>query len=85
VIHENRGLNEWVRSVADQLAEAGFIAIAPDLLSGTAPNGGKMSDFPDQGAGHGFMRAGEEANATEANKRAREQAWGRWKALLKKI
>jgi len=46
VIHENRGLTDWVRSVADQLAEAGYIAIAPDLLSGTAPGGGKTSDFP---------------------------------------
>jgi carboxymethylenebutenolidase len=34
VIHENKGLTDWVRSVADQLAEAGYIAIAPDLLSG---------------------------------------------------
>jgi carboxymethylenebutenolidase len=202
VIHENRGLNDWVRSVADQLAEEGFIAIAPDLLSGTAPGGGKTSDFPDldaarqaisklppdqvtsdlnaltdyviklpsankkvavagfcwggsqtfrfatsrpdlkaafvfygsapdnkeaiakikspvygfyagndarinaaipktaelmkeankkyepvtyEGAGHGFMRAGEEPDATEANKRARADAWVRWKSLLKKI
>jgi carboxymethylenebutenolidase len=46
VIHENRGLTDWVRSVADQLAEAGYIAIAPDLLSGAAPGGGKTSDFP---------------------------------------
>lgn len=34
VIHENRGLTEWVRHFADQLAAAGYIAIAPDLLSG---------------------------------------------------
>jgi len=33
VIHENRGLNDWARSFADQLAAAGYIAIAPDLLS----------------------------------------------------
>ncbi|MGH7594726.1 MAG: dienelactone hydrolase family protein [bacterium] len=202
VIHENRGLTDWVRSVADQLAEAGFIAIAPDLLSGTAPNGGKTSDFPsgdaareaisslppDQvtadlnavadyvaklpasngkvavagfcwggrqsfrfatsrpdlkaafvfygtgpeskddfakikcpiygfyggndarvnatipqsaefmktaaktfepitydGAGHGFMRAGEEPDAVAANKQARDQAWSRWQELLKKL
>lgn len=202
VIHENRGLTDWVRSVADQLAEAGYIAIAPDMLSGMAPNGGKTSDFPDgdsarqafqkltteqitadlnavanhvaklpasngkvavagfcwggrqsflfatnrpnlvaafvfygngpdtkeaiakikcpvygfyggndarvnetipksaelmketgktyepvtyEGAGHGFMRSGEEPNATEANKKARDEAWARWKALLKKI
>jgi carboxymethylenebutenolidase len=201
VIHENRGLTDWVRSVADQLAEAGYIAIAPDLLSGMGPNGGKTSDFSDgdaareaiskvtpeqanadlkavadymaklpaangkiavagfcwggrqsfrfaanradlkaafvfygtgadssdiarikcpvygfyggndarvnatipktaelmkqagkryepvtyEGAGHGFMRAGEEPEATEANKKARDEGWVRWKALLKKI
>jgi len=50
VIHENRGLTDWVRSVADQLAEAGYIAIAPDLLSGLGPNGGKTSDFSSQDA-----------------------------------
>lgn len=201
VIHENRGLTDWVRSVADQLAEAGYIAIAPDLLSGMAPNGGKTSDFPSgdaareaiskvtpeqatadlnavadyvaklpaangkvavagfcwggrqsfrfatnrpslaaafvfygngpdssdiarikcpvygfyggndarvnatipqtaawmkqagkifepviyNGAGHGFMRSGEEPNAEVANKKARDEGWVRWKNLLKKI
>ena len=202
VIHEIFGLTDWVRSVADQLAEAGYIAIAPDLLSGMAPNGGGTSEFadrsaigqafaklpPDQitadlnavadyvaklpaasgkvavagfcwgggqsfrfatnrpdlvaafvfygtgpdskeaiakikcsvygfyggndarvdatipksaelmkeggktyepvtyeGAGHGFMRAGEEPNANEANKKAREEAWSRWKGILKRI
>ena len=38
VIHENKGLNVWARSAADQFAEAGLIAIAPDLLSGLGPN-----------------------------------------------
>jgi len=37
VIHENRGLTDWVRSFADQLAKEGFLAIAPDLLSESAP------------------------------------------------
>jgi carboxymethylenebutenolidase len=50
VIHENRGLTDWVRTVADRLAENGYLAIAPDLLSGTAPNGGRTSDFPTQDA-----------------------------------
>jgi carboxymethylenebutenolidase len=45
VIHEIFGLTDWVRSVTDKLAENGYIAIAPDLLSGMAPNGGKSSDF----------------------------------------
>jgi len=47
VIHENKGLTDWVRSVADRLAEAGYIAIAPDLLSGMAPKSGNTNDFPD--------------------------------------
>jgi carboxymethylenebutenolidase len=50
VIHENRGLTDWVRSFADQLAEAGYLAIAPDLLSGDGPEGGKTSDFPSSDA-----------------------------------
>ena len=33
VIHEIYGLTPWIRAVADQLAEAGYIAIAPDLLT----------------------------------------------------
>lgn len=50
VIHENRGLNDWARTVADKLAEQGYIAIAPDLLSGTAPNGGGTKDFESEDA-----------------------------------
>ena len=40
VIHEIFGMSPWVQSLTDQLAEAGYIAIAPDLLSGMGPNGG---------------------------------------------
>jgi carboxymethylenebutenolidase len=202
VIHEIFGLTDWVRGVADQLAAAGYIAIAPDLLSGEAPGGGGTAELgggdavrkaisslkqeqitadlnavvdyvaalpacngkvavggfcwggtqsfrfatnnkkikaafpfygsgPDEagdiarievpvygfyggndnrvnstipkstelmkeagktyepviyeGAGHGFMRAGEAPDASEANKKAREEAWERWKKLLEKI
>lgn len=46
LIHENRGLTDFERSVADRLAENGYIAVAPDMLSGMAPNGGRASDFP---------------------------------------
>ena len=45
VIHEIFGLTDWVRSVADQLAEAGYIAIAPDLLSGMGSGGGGSDAF----------------------------------------
>lgn len=50
VIHENRGLNDWVRTVADRLAASGYIAIAPDLLSGMGPDGGRTSDFASSDA-----------------------------------
>lgn len=202
VIHEIFGMSDWVRNVTDQLAEAGYIAIAPDLLSAMGPKGGGSEEFtdrstvgqaigklpPDQitadlnavadyvsklpacngkvavagfcwggsqsfrfatnrpslkaafvfygtgpdeesiarikspvygfyggndarvgatvpksaeqmkaagktfepvtyeGAGHGFMRAGEDpGNSVEANKKARDEAWTRWRDLLKKL
>jgi carboxymethylenebutenolidase len=40
LIHEVYGLSDWLRGVADQLAREGFIAVAPDLISGLGPNGG---------------------------------------------
>jgi carboxymethylenebutenolidase len=199
VIHEIFGLSDWAQELADEVAAAGYIAVAPDLLSGMAANGGRTKDFdpgavteavsklnPDQvtadlnaaagyakklpasngklfvagfcwgggqafrfatnradlsaafvfygpppskeamakitapvygfyagndarigatvpdtvtnmknagkiyepvtydGAGHGFMRAGEAPDASGANKKAREDAWARWKSLLAK-
>jgi len=45
VIHEIFGLTDWIRAVADQLAADGFIAVAPDLLSGKGPNGGGTEAF----------------------------------------
>jgi carboxymethylenebutenolidase len=47
VIHEIFGLSDWVRGVADQLAKEGFIAIAPDFLSGKGPNGGGSETLGD--------------------------------------
>jgi carboxymethylenebutenolidase len=194
VIHEIFGLTDWVRSVCDQLAENGVIAIAPDLLSGQtfadvdgarkaisalpneqvkadldatadyasklpASNGnlaeagfcwgggwafdyacmnpklkaaysfygtavndpaaiakiacpvygfyaekdervnatipkaeelmkaaGKKYDYVIyKGAGHGFMRDGEAPDGTPENKKARDDAWVRWKTLLKEL
>src|SRR5262249_46732305 len=40
VIHEIFGLSDWIRQVTDEFAAAGYIAIAPDLLSGMGPKGG---------------------------------------------
>jgi carboxymethylenebutenolidase len=45
VIHEIFGLTDWARSVADDLAAKGYIAVAPDLLSGFGPKGGGSTDF----------------------------------------
>src|SRR5213082_588706 len=199
IIHEIFGMTDWVQDLADQLAAAGYIAVAPDLLSGMGPNGGRSNSFaegktmeavshlnadqitadlnavadyalklpassgklfvagfcwggsqsfrfatnradlaaafvfyggppekdamarikapvygfyagndaridatiPDtlaamktagksydpltyDGAGHGFMRAGEAPDANDANKKARTDAWARWKSLLAK-
>lgn len=199
IIHEIFGMTDWVQDLADQVAAAGYIAVAPDLLSGMAPNGGRSTSFqqseavqtvshlkPDQvtadlnaaadyalklpssngklfvagfcwgggqsfrfttnrpdlaaafvfygpapdkdamrrikapvygfyagndarisstipatrdemkqlgktyelityeGAGHGFMRAGEAPDANDANGKARTQAWERWKKVMKK-
>jgi len=199
IIHEIFGMTDWVQDLADQVAAAGYIAVAPDLLSGMGPDGGRTSSIsadkvmeaigklnPDQitadlnaaadygkkipasngklfvggfcwggsqtfrfatnradlsaafvfyggppekdamarikapvygffagndarigamipdaianmkaagktfepvtydGAGHGFMRAGEAPDANDANKKAREEAWERWKSLLAK-
>lgn len=198
VIHEIFGLSDWAQELADEVAAAGYIAVAPDLLSGMAPNGGRTKDFPTgvteavsklnpdqvtadlnaaadygfklpasngkiyvagfcwggtqsfrfatnrrdlsaafvfygspppaddmlrikapvygfyagndvridatipdtiaamkaagkmydpvtyEGAGHGFMRAGEAPDASEANKKARDESWKRWKNLLAK-
>ena len=48
VIHEIFGMSDWVQSLTDQLAEAGYVAIAPDLLSGMGPNGGGTAEIRAQ-------------------------------------
>jgi carboxymethylenebutenolidase len=50
LIHEIFGLSDWAREMADEVAAQGYIAVAPDLLSGYGPKGGGSSDFPDQDA-----------------------------------
>src|ERR1700688_241298 len=53
VIHEIFGLSDWAQELADEVAAAGYIAVAPDLLSGMGPNGGRTKDF----AAGGVMEA----------------------------
>jgi len=50
IIHEIFGLTDWAQELADEVAAAGYIAVAPDLLSGMGPNGGRTKDFPQGGA-----------------------------------
>src|SRR6266849_4619722 len=47
IIHEIFGMTDWVQDLADQVAAAGYLAVAPDLLSGMGPNGGRSSDFAE--------------------------------------
>jgi carboxymethylenebutenolidase len=51
VIHEIFGMTDWVESVTDEFAAAGYLAIAPDLLSGMGPNGGRTKDLPADAVG----------------------------------
>lgn len=67
VIHEIYGLSDWIRSVTDQLAKEGYIAIAPDFISGMGPNGGGTASMPDRDAVVGAIRG---LSAEETYKRA---------------
>ena len=50
VIHEIYGLTDWIRAVADEFASQGFIAVAPDLLTGKGPDGGRTDSVDADGA-----------------------------------
>jgi len=50
IVHEDRGLTSWERSMADDLAAAGHVAIAPDLLSEMGPNKGSTDAFDSPAA-----------------------------------
>ena len=44
----NQGLTDWLRAVADQAAQEGFIAVVPDVLSGLGPRGGGSDSFANR-------------------------------------
>jgi carboxymethylenebutenolidase len=67
VIHEIFGMSDWIRAVADRLAGEGFLAIAPDMLSGKGPGGGGTSSFDSQEVG----RAIRDLDRGEINRRLR--------------
>jgi carboxymethylenebutenolidase len=55
VIHEIFGLSDWARVAADEFAAAGYIAIAPDLLSGKGPDGGGTASLKSDQIGRAIM------------------------------
>ena len=57
LVHEIFGLTPWIRAVADQLAKDGFIAVAPDLLSGKGPGGGGTEATSSRDEVVGLVRA----------------------------
>jgi carboxymethylenebutenolidase len=56
----------------------------PDAIANMKAAGKTFEPVTYEGAGHGFMRAGEAPDANEGNKKARADAWERWKSLLAK-
>lgn len=66
MIHEIFGLSDWMRSVADQFAKEGFIAVAPDLISGFGPNGGGTASVSSRDSVVMLIR---NLSADEADKR----------------
>jgi carboxymethylenebutenolidase len=57
-------------------------ATIPDATAGMKAAGKSYDPVTYDGAGHGFMRAGEAPDASDANKKAREDSWARLKMLL---
>jgi carboxymethylenebutenolidase len=75
-VHDNRGMSNWIRSVADQLAADGFIAIAPDLLT--------MQDVPRRPDGESDPAGVREKlrNVDQATRDRFIQAVGEWGTRL---
>ncbi|MGB6390778.1 MAG: dienelactone hydrolase family protein, partial [Candidatus Acidiferrales bacterium] len=57
-------------------------ATIPDTVAAMKAAGKTYQPVTYDGAGHGFMRAGEAPDASAANKKARDESWVRWKSLL---
>lgn len=74
IIHEIFGLTDWIRAVADQLARDGFIAVAPDLMSGLGPDGGGTESFGSRDSVVAAIRRLTPATALERLEAARTWA-----------
>jgi len=78
IIHEIFGMTDWVQDLADQVAAAGYIAVAPDLLSGMGPNGGRRQSPESRSGDGGFEWRGGLCTQTSS----REWQALRWWLLL---
>jgi carboxymethylenebutenolidase len=67
VIHEIFGLSDWARSVVDEFAEAGYIAIAPDLLWGLGAKGGGTSELNSTEIGQKIRTLGKDQITADLN------------------
>jgi len=67
LIHEIFGHTDWVEDVADEFAAAGYIAVAPDLLSGMAPNGGRTKDLDPGRVGEAIGKLSPDQIAADLN------------------
>jgi len=65
--------------------DARITATVPATTRLTLAAGRTFESVIYDGAGHGFMRAGEEANATPANQQAMVAGWKRWLELLARV
>lgn len=71
----------------------GFYAEKDERVDATIPRAQELMKAANKkyepviyaGAGHGFMRDGESPEGTPENKKARDDAWARWKTLLKQL
>ena len=59
-------------------------ATVPGAVEAMKAAGKTYEPVTYDGAGHGFMRAGEAPDASAGNKKAREESWVRWKELMEK-
>jgi carboxymethylenebutenolidase len=57
-------------------------ATIPDAIAEMKAAGKTYEPVTYENAGHGFMRAGEAPDASDANKKARDDSWKRWRSLL---
>ncbi|MGH9578415.1 MAG: dienelactone hydrolase family protein, partial [Terriglobales bacterium] len=63
--------------------DARINATLPTTETAMTAAGKRFEPVTYAGAGHGFMRSGEAPDASEANRKAREDGWKRWLDLLK--